>query len=151
MRVWILAATMAAGMVASGAAVAQGNVIAERRAGLQQMGQHLEASGAVLQSGGNQAQIVARVDPMIAFFQSFPDRFPADSLTPPVAQGTRDGQTRARDVINANRAEFATRAQNMVAALNTLKAAAATGGVTADMLRATGGTCAACHQQFRAR
>ncbi|PWS38246.1 hypothetical protein DFH01_02820 [Falsiroseomonas bella] len=151
MRVWMLAATMAAGLGMAGAAMAQGDVISERRAGLRQMGQNMEAIGAVVQSRGDQAPIVARVDQMIAFYQSLPGRFPANSLTPPVAQGTGEGQTRALAAIEANRADFGTRAQNMIAALNTMKTAAASGGVTADMLRSTGGVCAACHRDYRAR
>jgi cytochrome c556 len=151
MRVWVLAATMAAGLGISGVALAQGNEIAERRAGLRQMGQNMEAIGAVLQSRGDQAQIVARVDQMITFYQSLPGRFPASTLTPPVAQGTGDGQTRALAAIEANRADFGARNQNMITALNAMKTAAASGGVTADMLRSTGGTCGACHQQYRAR
>jgi cytochrome c556 len=151
MRVWMLAATMAAGMGMAGAALAQGSEIADRRAGFRQMGQNMEAIGAVLQSRGDQAQIVARVDQMIAFYQSLPGRVAANTLTPPVAQGTGDGQTRALAAIEANRADFGTRNQNMITALNAMKTAAASGGVTADMLRSTGGVCAACHQSYRAR
>jgi cytochrome c556 len=151
MRVWMLAATMAAGLGMAGAALAQGSEIADRRAGLRQMGQHMEAIGAVLQSRGDQAQIVARVDQMIAFYQSFPGRFPAATLTPPIPQGTGDGQTRALAAIEANRADFGTRNQAMITALTAMKTAAATGAVTADMLRGTGGTCGACHQPYRAR
>jgi cytochrome c556 len=151
MKAWILAATVVAGVGAAGAAMAQGDVIAERRAGFRQMGQHMEAIAGIVQSRGDQAQIGARVDQMIAFYTSLPNRVPAPSLTPPVAQGTGEGQTRALAAIEANRADFGTRSQAMIASLNGLKTAAASGGVTADTLRGVGGTCAACHQQFRAR
>jgi cytochrome c556 len=146
-----MAAAVAAGFGLAGSALAQGDVVAERRAGLRQMGQHMEAIGGIVQSRGDQAGIAARVDQMTPFFQSLPNRVPAGSLTPPVAQGTGDGQTRALAVIEANRADFGTRAQNMVAALATLKTAAQAGNVTPDLLRTTGGTCSACHQQYRAR
>lgn len=151
MRTWVLAAVAAASVGAAGAALAQADVAAERRAGFRQMGAHMEAIGAIVQGRGDQAQIAARVDQMIPFYQALPNRVPAASLTPPLPQGTGEGQTRALAAIEANRADFATRNQTMIAALNTLKAAAATGGVTADLLRTTGGTCAACHQQYRAR
>jgi cytochrome c556 len=144
-------AALAAGIGMAGTALAQGNVVADRRAGLRQMGQHMEAIGAVLQSRGDQAQIAARVDQMVPFFQSLPERVPTASLTPPVPQGTAEGQSRALAVIDANRADFGTRAQNMVAALGTLKTAAQAGNVTPDLLRSTGATCGACHQQYRAR
>lgn len=151
MRAWVTAAVAAVSVGAAGAALAQADVAAERRAGFRQMGAHMEAIGAIVQGRGDQAQIAARVDQMLPFYQALPNRVPAASLTPPLPQGTGEGQTRALAAIEANRADFATRNQNMIAALNTLKAAAATGGVTADLLRSTGGTCAACHQQYRAR
>jgi cytochrome c556 len=151
-----LAAVAAAGMgtagiVVSDAALAQGNPVAERRAGLRQMGQHLEAIGGIVQSRGDQRQIGARVDQMTAFYQTLPGLVPAASLTPPMPQGTQDGQTRALAAIEANRADFGTRNQNMIAALATLKTAAEAGTVTPDLLRSTGATCGACHQNYRAR
>jgi cytochrome c556 len=133
------------------AALAQGDVVAERRAGLRQMRDHMDAIGAIVQARGDQAQIAARVDQMIPFFQGLPGRFPAASLTPPLPQGNGDGQTRALAAIEANRADFATRSQNMITALNAMKTAAATGGVTPDTIRSTGDTCGACHRAYRAR
>jgi cytochrome c556 len=146
---WTAGAVMAFGVV--GAAFAQGDVIAERRAGLRQMGQHMEAIGGVLQSRGDQAQIVARIDQMLPFYQGLPNRFPTASLTPPVAQGTQEGQTRALAAIEANRAGFQTANANMITALNAMKTAAQAGNATPDLLRQTGGACAACHQSYRAR
>jgi cytochrome c556 len=151
MRNWWLAAIAAVSVGMAGAALAQGDVVAERRAGLRQMQDHLDAIAAILQARGDQAQIVARVDQMIPFYQSLPGRVPAASLTPPLPQGNGAGQTRALAAIEANRADFATRAQNMITALNAMKSAAATGGVTPDTIRSTGGTCIACHRDYRAR
>jgi cytochrome c556 len=148
---WVLAAAFAAGMGVAGGALAQGDVVAERRAGLREMGQHMEAIGAVLQSRGDQAQIVGRVDQMIPFYRSLPGRFPTDTLTPPMAQGTQPGQTRALAAIEANRATFGQRAEAMVAALGALRTAAAGGSVTPELVRSTGGTCVACHRDFRGR
>lgn len=146
-----MAAAVAAGVGAAGVAMAQGDVVAERRAGFRQVGQQMEAIGGIVQSRGDQAQIAARVDQMVAFYQRLPNLVPTASLTPPVAQGTGDGQTRALAAIEANRADFAARSQATIVALNGMKTAAASGGVNADMLRNVGGTCAACHQQYRAR
>jgi cytochrome c556 len=115
------------------------------------MGSHMEAIAAIVQSRGDQRQIAARVDQMVPFYQSLPNRVPAASLTPPVPQGTQDGQTRALAAIETNRADFGTRNQNMLTALAALKTAAEAGNVTPDLLRSTGGTCGACHQQYRAR
>jgi cytochrome c556 len=146
-----MAAVIAAGVGSAGVALAQGDVAAERRAGFREMGSQLEAIAGIVQSRGDQRQIAARVDQMTLFFESLPNRVPAASLTPPTAQGTRDGQTRALAVIDTNRAEFGTRKQAMLTTLASLKTAAEAGTVTGDMLRMTGGTCGACHQQFRAR
>lgn len=151
MKVLVLAALAAMGVGSAGAAFAQGSVAAERRAGLREMGQHIEAIGAAVQTRGDQRALVARVDQMTAFFRTLPDRVPAASLTPPVAQGTQDGQTRAMAAIDANRAGFAERNQAMLAALVTLRSAAEAGTINPDLLRSTGGTCGACHQAYRAR
>jgi len=155
MRGWIVAAAgvlalgMAGPVMAQGAA--SGDVIADRRAGLRAMGTHLEAVQQAVQARSDTRALTPRVDAMITFYQTFPDRFPAASLTPPVAQGTQDGQTRALAAIEANRANFVTANTNMSTALTALRVAAESGTITPDMLRATGGTCGACHQQFRAR
>ena len=151
MRAWMMVAAVAAGMGAAGAALAQADVAAERRAGFRQMGSHMEAIAAIVQSRGDQRQIAARVDQMVPFYQALPNRVPAASLTPPLPQGTQDGQTRALAAIEANRADFGTRNQAMLTQLAALKTAAEAGNVSADMLRTTGGTCGACHQQYRAR
>ncbi len=115
------------------------------------MGAQVEAIQAVIQARGDTRPLAARVDQMTAFFQAFPQRFPTATLTPPVAQGTQDGQTRALAAIEADRAAFQARATAMVAQLAVLKTAAESGSISTDVLRATGGTCGACHQQFRAR
>lgn len=151
MKAWAMAALVAAGVGSGGVALAQGHVVAERRAGFREMGAQMEAIAGIVQSRGDQRQIAARIDRITPFLQSLPDRVPASSLTPPTAQGTQDGQTRALAAIDANRADFATRQQAMLTALATLRTAAEAGNVTGDMLRMTGGTCGACHQQFRAR
>lgn len=151
MRAWILVAVAAASVAMAGAALAQGNVIAERRAGLRQMQDHMDAIVAIVQARGDQAQIVARVDQMVPFYRGLPNQVPAASLTPPVPQGVGEGQTRALAAIEANRAGFDTRSQAMIAALDAMKTAAAAGSVSADTVRATGGTCVACHRDYRAR
>jgi cytochrome c556 len=151
MRGWIVAAGAVLALGMAGGALAQADVIAERRNGLRQMGQHMEAIAAVVQGRGDQRQIAQRVDQMLPFYQRMPQLFPAASLAPPVAQGTNEGQTRALAAIEQNRADFQTRNASMVTALGALKTAAEAGNVTPDLLRSTGGTCGACHQSYRAR
>jgi len=149
MRTLMMAALLAIGSV--GPALAQGDVIAARREGLRGVGANMEAIAAVAQARGDARPTVARIDEMTAFFRTFGERFPTASLTPPVAQGTQPGQTRALAAIDGNRAGFETARANMVTALGTLRTAAEAGSISPDLLRATGGTCGACHQQFRAR
>lgn len=151
MKGLVLAAMAAAGVAWAGAALAQGSVVAERRAAFREVGQHMEAIGAAVQARTDQRALVARVDQMAVFFRTLPDRVPVASLTPPVAQGTQDGQTRALAAIDANRAGFADRNQAMLAALVALRGAAEAGTIGPDLLRTTGGTCGACHQAYRAR
>ncbi|WP_170985270.1 cytochrome c [Roseomonas sp. AR75] len=131
--------------------MAQGNVIAERKDGMREMGRHLEAINGILQSRGNQAQIATAADRIIAFYSNINALYPASSLTPPVPQGRSDGQTRALAAIEPNRAAFTEYSSDMVRQLTAMKTAAATGGVTPEMLRAAGQVCAGCHNQFRAR
>lgn len=151
MHAWIGGGLLAACIGSAGMALAQGSVVAERRAGLDRMQGHLDAIAAVVQSRGDQRQIAARVEEMVLFFRSMPDRFPAGSLPPAVPQGTQQGQTRALPAIDSNRATLAERSRDMVEALGTLRAAAEAGGVTPDLLRSTAATCTACHRSFRAR
>jgi cytochrome c556 len=151
MTFWKLAAVGVAACALAGTAFAQGDVIAERRAGFRAMGATMEAVQQAVQARGDTRALVGRIDQMTAFYQGLPARFPTASLTPPVAQGTQDGQTRALAAIEADRAGFQTRATAMITAIAALKTAAESGTISNDVLRATGGTCSACHQQFRAR
>lgn len=150
MRGWMMAAgALAVFGIASGA-MAQ-DVVADRRAGLRVLGQTMEAVAQTVQSRGDTRALVPRIEAMSAFLQTLPDLVPTASLTPPQPQGTQPGQTRALAAIEADRAGFQTRTTNMIAALVTLRTAAESGSISADLLRSTGGTCGACHQQFRAR
>ncbi len=151
MKAWVLAAAVAAGLGAAGAAVAQGNAIVERKDGMREMGRHLEAIQGILQARGDQAQIAERADRIISFYGNLNAIYPAATLTPPVPEGRGEGQTRALAAIEPNRAAFTNYANDMVRQLTAMRTAAASGGVTPDMLRAAGQVCAGCHNQFRAR
>jgi cytochrome c556 len=151
MKSWVLATVVAAGVGSAGVALAQGNIVTERRAGLTRMEGDFEAIAAVVQARGDQRQLAGRIDGMIAFYRDLPNSFPAATLTPPLSTGRQPGETRARDTIDANRADFAQRNADMVNALTALKASAEAGGITGDTLRALGGTCLACHRGYRAR
>ncbi|ALJ34525.1 cytochrome c [Azospirillum brasilense] len=90
---------------------------------------------------------VAQVGPvaqrMSAFGAQIPTLFPA---------GSDKGDTKAKADIWANNADFAAKAQAFEAAAKGLEAAAASGdkAATAKQFAAVGGTCKACHENYRA-
>lgn len=141
MKAWISAGVLVAGLGMAGSALAQ-DVIADRREGLRGMGRSMEAIKAVTDARGDTRPLVGRVDEMIAFYQGFPARFPAGSGT---------GNTRALPAIWSDRAGFEQVNANMVAALQALRTAAASGDVAATTaaFNAAGATCGSCHRPYR--
>jgi len=127
----------------AGTAFAQGDVIAERRAGLKRMGEHMQAMKAVVDNRGDVRPLTATVDDMIAWYQSLPGRFPP---------GSDRGDTRALPAIWTERASFETVANNMVNQLQVLRTAAASGDAAAfaTAYGQTGQTCSTCHRPYRA-
>jgi cytochrome c556 len=81
MRVSLLAAALGAVVVLPGAsaALAQGEVIAEGRAGLKSMGEQMQAMKAVVDNKGDPRPLAATVDDMIAWYRTMPGRFPPGS------------------------------------------------------------------------
>ena len=144
MRVSLMALALGAATVVGTAAYAQGDVIAERRAGLKRMGEHMQAMKAVVDSRGNVQPLAATVDDMIAWYQSMPGRFPP---------GSDKGDTRALPALFAERANFETINTNMVNQLQVLRAAAASGDAAAfgTAYGQTGQTCGTCHRPYRMR
>ncbi|MBX9700969.1 MAG: cytochrome c [Acetobacteraceae bacterium] len=86
----MLAALGIAAIAASGAAYAQTNVIAERRAGLKRMGEQMEAMKAIADVRGDPRPAVERIDGMITFYRGLPAMFP---------RGSGTGDTRALPAI----------------------------------------------------
>ncbi|WP_158292435.1 c-type cytochrome [Paracraurococcus ruber] len=137
---------MAIGLAAmAGAAFAQGDVIAERRAGLKRMGGHMEAMKPVADSRGDPKPLEARIDDMIAFYRTLPARFPAGSGT---------GDTKALPAIWQDFPRFEQANTALLGQLATLKTAAASGNAAgfAEAYAQTGPQfCGGCHRPFRAR
>src|SRR4051794_38366453 len=72
----------ALGLVAlAGTALAQAEVIAERRAGLKRMGSHMEAIKPMVEAKGDVKALEPRIDDMIAFYRNLPALFPQGSGT----------------------------------------------------------------------
>jgi len=127
-----------------GAAWAQGDVIAQRQAGLKRMGGNVEAIKKTLESKGDLSVVAERSQDMAAFFHGFPALFPP---------GSDKGDTHARSEVWSKRPEFEAAAARMVAAAIKLNETAKAGDAdaTATAFREAGGTCGACHRQFRSR
>lgn len=143
-RTWLAALGLAA-LVASGTAYAQADVIAERRANLKRMGEHMEAMKPISDSRGDPRPAVARIDDMIAWFSIMQTKFPPGSGT---------GDTKALPAIWQDWARFQAADEAMVGQLRTLRAAAAAGDAAAfqTAYQATGPQfCGGCHRPFRAR
>ena len=137
------ALALAGGM--AGVAVAQGDVIARRRAGLKTMGQHMEAMKAVADARGDARAVVPRIDEMIVFYRGMPALFPAGSGT---------GDTKALPAIWTDRAGFEAANTRLLGQLEVLKTAAASGdgAAFATAYQVTGPQfCGGCHRTFRAR
>ena len=125
-------------------AMAQGDVIAQRRAGLKRMGEHMTAMKTVADARGPGAQFSGTIDEMINFYQGLPARFPAGSGT---------GDTKALPTIWSDNAGFVAAAGATVEKLQALRAAAVGGDGAAFQAawQAVGPTCGACHRTYRAR
>lgn len=134
--------TLGQGLLATTAS-AQAEVIAERRAGLKRMGEHMQAMKAVVDNKGAVQPLTATVDDMLAWYRSMPTRFP---------DGSDKGDTRALPALFAERANFETVNGNMVNQLQALRTAAASGdpAAFATAYAQTGQTCGTCHRPYRA-
>ena len=142
MRIWIAALGMAA---LAGTAFAQGDAIAERRAGLKRMGTHMEAFKPVADAKGDVAALAPRVDDMIAWFRTMPTRFP---------EGSDTGDTKALPAIWSDRAGFEAANTRALGLLETLRATAMAGDAAAfaAAYQAVGPQgCGGCHRPYRAR
>jgi cytochrome c556 len=138
------AAVLAFGIAGPVLAQDAARIIAERREGLRGAGAEMEQVAAIARAGGDPRPAAERVARVQAFFQGFPDRFPA---------GTESGNTRALPAIWQNRAAFEQAYAALGPQLAALRGAAEAGNAAAfgAALQATGGACGNCHRQFRAR
>ena len=129
----------------AGSALAQGDVIAERRAGLKRMGGHMEAMKPVAEAKGDVKPLEPRIDDMITWYRGMPALFPPGSGT---------GDTKALPAIWQDFGRFQETNNALLGQLATLKAAAGAGD-TAAFAAAYADTgpkfCGSCHRPFRAR
>jgi len=140
----LLGAAGLVGLAPASLAWAQGDVIAQRQAGLKRMSGHMEMIKKTLESKGDLSVVAERSQDMVSFYQGFPAMFPP---------GSDKGDTHARPAVWSDRADFEAASARMVEAATKLHQAAASGdaGATATAFREAGGTCGACHREFRSR
>lgn len=131
----VLGLTLAAG-------AASADVVDERQKGFKAHVENMKAVKAAVESGDASAA-VAPSQAMLAYAKRIPDLFP---------EGSGTGDTRALPAIWSNWSGFEEASANHVAAVEKLVATAESGDASAlgDQLKATGGTCGACHKEFRA-
>ena len=142
-KIWLAGFAVLA-MGAATAALAQGDIIAARRAGLKRMNDHMTAMKPVADARGSGAQFNATIEEMIAFYQGLPARFPA---------GTESGDTKAQPAVWSDPVGFSGAAAAAVEKLQALRTAAAGGDGAAFQaaFQAVGPTCGGCHRTYRAR
>ena len=144
MRQILLPAAALAAMLAAGAALAQTDPVTARKEGLKRMQANLEAIGNVAKDGGDTREVAPRAEEMVTFFRSFPALFPPGS----------DGNgSRALPAVWSDRDGFERASANSVSAAEALRTAAASGdaAATGAAVRNMGGTCGACHRNYRGR
>jgi len=125
----------------TGAAMAQ-DVITQRREGMRTEARQMEAIKAVIDARGDTRPLVERADTIAAFYRDLQALYP---------RGSDTGATRALPAIWTDPAGFETNRANIVVALGTLRAAAASGDLAATTaaFNQVGAVCGTCHRGFR--
>jgi cytochrome c556 len=129
----------------AGTALAQADVITERRAGFKRAGEAMDQMKAVVENKGDPRPFVRQIDEMATFFAGMPKLFPA---------GSDKGDTKAKPEIWQNFSDFEAIDNRLVAHLKLLRNAAEAGDVAAfeAAYKATGPQfCGACHRPYRNR
>jgi cytochrome c556 len=144
MKSFVLAGLGLAALGGVSLAWAQGDVIAQRRAGMKRSGEVMTQMKAVADAGAEGRQFTGAIDDMIAFYQRVPTLFPAGSGT---------GDTKALPAIWSENAGFVAANNAAIEKLRALRTASASGDGAAfqGAWRAVGPECGGCHRTYRAR
>ncbi|WP_291295800.1 cytochrome c [Elioraea sp.] len=139
----IAAGLALAAVVAVPLALAQGDVLTQRKDGFKAMAGNMEAIQRIVEGRQPTAGAVA---PARAIAEHAPR---IKTLFPP---GSDSGQTRALPAIWSDRAGFDRVSDGFVTQANALVAAAESGnaGTLSSALQATGQACGVCHRPYRA-
>lgn len=141
-----LVGALAAGTMVGGAtiAMAQGDVIAQRKENRKQAGAAMRAIKAIVDAKGPTAPAVAEAAKLKTLETAFLTMFPA---------GSDKGDTKALPVIWTDWAGFQAASKASDAAYDKLAVAAGSGNAEAlaAAFAETGKTCGACHDKYRAK
>lgn len=138
-----LAAALGLAVVSAGGyALAQADVIKERKEGFKGNKDAAEAIKKVVDAGGPAADVVAPAQKIADWATKIPAHFP---------KGSDQGDTKAKPDIWANWDDFTKDASNNHEAALKLVAAGKSGdmGAVKAAFGALGATCGACHKQFK--
>jgi cytochrome c556 len=139
----VLAAALGLAVVTAGSyAVAQADVIKERKEGMKGNKDAAAAIKKIVEAGGPAADIVVPAQKIADWAAKMPTDFP---------KGSDKGDTKAKPEIWAKWDAFTKAASNNHEAALKLVAAAKSGdmGEVKSAFGALGGTCGACHKQFK--
>ena len=144
MRLLTPSLVIGAALLLGGVAVAQPNPVQTRQDGLKRMQENMQAIQAAVRAGGDMRPLAPRADDLVAWFNTFPQHFPAGSDQPP---------TKALPTVWSDRAGFEQRAADAAAAAQRLQVAVNTGdaATVGPALQAMGNACGACHRVHRGR
>lgn len=141
-----LIGALAAGTMVGGAtiAMAQGDVIAQRKENRKQAGAAMRAIKAIVDAKGPTAPAVAEAAKLKTLEAAFVKMFPA---------GSDKGDTKALPAIWTDMAGFQAASKASDVAYDKLAVAAGSGNAEAlaTAFAETGKTCGACHDKFRAK
>jgi cytochrome c556 len=141
-----LIGAMAAGAMVGGTtlALAQGDVIAQRKDNRKQAGATMRAVKGIIDAKGPTSGAVAHAAKLKELHLAFVKQFPA---------GSDKGDTKALPVIWTDMAGFQAAAKNADMAVDKLAVAAGSGDMAAltAAFGDAGKTCGACHDKYRAK
>ncbi len=120
-------------------------IIAFRKAGYKHVGDLFGGMKKGIDAGADVAPFAPQAKEIADWARKVPTLFPPGTET--------GGETHALPAIWANKADFDSKAANLATEADKLSAAAATGDKAAfeAQWKTTGGTCGACHREYRAR
>jgi cytochrome c556 len=138
------AAVIVGGTFFNESALAQGDVIAERKAGMRASSGSMRAIKAVIDKGGPTAEAGAAAAVLVEWYKVMPPTFPV---------GSDVGDTKALPVIWTENAAFLQEVSKAADEASKLVAAASAGDIAAmnTQFNTMARQCGACHDKFRAK